>query len=110
MIRHLFFIILLVLAFGQSNAQKSSFLVLGDLHYDLSGNHNMEWLANKPDDVRQVKEYIDFTKNNWCDFMGILRKQSRDPERGWRQRKARIHCRKPSPRAMGKTGRFPCRS
>ena len=73
--RFLFFIILLVLASVQSNAQKSSFLVLGDLHYDLSGNHNIEWLANKPDDVRQVKEYIDFTKNNWSDFMGILRKQ-----------------------------------
>ena len=73
--RILFFIILLVLASVQSNAQKNSFLVLGDLHYDLSGNHNMEWLANKPDDVRQVKEYIDFTKNNWSDFMGILRKQ-----------------------------------
>lgn len=74
-IRHLFFIMLLVLASIQSDAQKSSFLVLGDLHYDLSGNHNMEWLANKPDDVRQVKEYIDFTKNNWSDFMGILRQQ-----------------------------------
>ena len=73
--RFLFFIILLALASVQSDAQKNSFLVLGDLHYDLSGNHNIEWLGNKPDDVRQVKEYIDYTKNNWSDFMGILRQQ-----------------------------------
>ncbi len=75
MIKYIFIIILLVLTSLQSYGQKSSFLVLGDLHYDLSGNHNMEWLANKPDDVRQVKEYVDYTKDNWTDFMGILRHQ-----------------------------------
>lgn len=75
MIRYLFFIILFVLASVQSNGQKSSFLILGDLHYDLPDNHNMDWLATKPDDMRQVKEYTLYTKTNWSDFMGILRNQ-----------------------------------
>lgn len=58
------------------NAQKSSFLILGDLHYDLLGDHNMEWLGTKPDDLRQVtKEYTVYTKKNWTDFMEILRQK-----------------------------------
>jgi len=73
--RYLIFIVLFVFATIQSNGQKNSFLVLGDFHYDLPDNHNMDWLETKPDDMRQVKEYTLFTKNNWSDFMGILRKQ-----------------------------------
>jgi 3',5'-cyclic AMP phosphodiesterase CpdA len=65
----------LLLVSVQSNGQKSSFIILGDLHYDLPDNHNMDWLANKPDDVRQVNEYTAYTKSNWTDFMEILRKR-----------------------------------
>jgi hypothetical protein len=55
-------------------AQKSSILVLGDLHYDLLEDHDMDWLTKKPDDLRQVtEEYTIFTKNHWSDFMKILR-------------------------------------
>jgi UDP-2,3-diacylglucosamine pyrophosphatase LpxH len=74
--KYLFFIILLAFVSFLSNAQKSSFLVLGDLHYDLAGDHDMDWLSTKPDDLRQVTtEYTVYTKNNWCDFMGILRQK-----------------------------------
>lgn len=62
-------------------AQKSSFLVLGDLHYDLIGDHDMDWLSTKPDDLRQVtKEYTVFTEKNWSDFMGVLRQKVQSGE------------------------------
>jgi len=63
------------------NAQKSSFLILGDMHYDLLGDHDMDWLNKKPDDLRQVtKEYTVYTDNNWSDFMGILRQKVQNEE------------------------------
>jgi hypothetical protein len=74
--RYLFFIILLIFVSFQSNAQKSSFLILGDLHYDLLADHDMDWLRTKPDDLRQVtKEYTVYTRENWSDFVGILRQK-----------------------------------
>lgn len=59
-----------------SSGQKSSFLVLGDLHYDLMADHDLDWLGTKPDDLRQVsKEYTVYTEKYWGDFMGILRQK-----------------------------------
>jgi len=56
--KYLIFFILLIFFSVQINAQKISFLVLGDLHYDLLDDHDMDWLGTKPDDLRQVtKEY-----------------------------------------------------
>lgn len=58
------------------NAQSQSFLILGDIHYDLLENHDMEWLNKKPDDLRQVTtEYTQFTKNNWGTFSKQLKKR-----------------------------------
>ena len=71
----LFFFILTMLISFQTIAQKSSFLVLGDLHYDLIDDHDMDWLSNKPDDLRQVKEYTAYIKDNWDDFMEIIRQK-----------------------------------
>jgi len=60
----------------QALAQKSSFLILGDLHYDLLDDHDMKWLATKPDDFRQVtQEYALYTERNWRDFMELLRQK-----------------------------------
>lgn len=57
-------------------AEKNSFLILGDIHYDLLENHDMEWLSKKPDDLRQVtKEFTQFTKNNWPTFSKILKER-----------------------------------
>lgn len=57
-----------------AHAQKQSFLVLGDIHYDLLEDHDMEWLRKKPDDLRQVTtEYTQFTKNNWPTFSKYLK-------------------------------------
>ncbi|MCS2681291.1 hypothetical protein NXV81_16075 [Bacteroides ovatus] len=54
----------------EQNEKEVSFLLLGDIHYDLLEDHDMEWLSTKPDDLRQVtKEYSVFTKNTWY---GIL--------------------------------------
>lgn len=53
----LFFILLTGLQL-KVHSQEQSFLVLGDVHYDLLENHDMNWLSKKPDDLRQVtKEY-----------------------------------------------------
>jgi hypothetical protein len=61
-----------------SVAQKSSLIMLGDLHYDLLGDHNMEWLRTKPDDLRQVtKEYTIYTEKYWNDFMSNVREKAR---------------------------------
>ncbi len=73
---------LTTLLFLQSSAQKSSLILLGDLHYDLLEDHDMNWLKNKPDDLRQVtKEYSVYTRENWNDFMTIIKKraESEDP-------------------------------
>ncbi len=51
--------------------------MLGDVHYDLLQDHDMDWLMKKPDDLRQVtKEYTVYTENNWNDFMAIIRKKA----------------------------------
>lgn len=73
----LFFILVFSLSFQPLVAQESSFLVLGDIHYDLLEDHDMNWLQTKPDDLRQVtKEYTVYTKTNWSDFAGILRQKA----------------------------------
>jgi hypothetical protein len=52
-------------------------IVLGDLHYDLLEDHDMDWLGKKPDDLRQVtKEYTIYTRDNWGDFMKIIRQKA----------------------------------
>ncbi len=63
-------------------AQKSSLIILGDLHYDLLQDHDMEWLSSKPGDLRQVtEEYSVYTEENWSDFMSLLktRAESENP-------------------------------
>lgn len=72
----LLFIFCFSIVINTSIAQKSSLIVLGDLHYDLLQDHDMEWLGLKPDDLRQVtEEYTKYTKENWNDFMAILKKR-----------------------------------
>ena len=68
--------ILLYIIFPSSYGQKSSLIVLGDIHYDLIQNHDVDWLCNKPDDMRQVKEYTLNTEKNWGDFMGVIRSKA----------------------------------
>lgn len=72
-------IILLFLISVNCTGQNSSFLVLGDLHYDILEDHDMGWLSTKPDDLRQVtEEYTVYTKKNWDDFLGILRLKAQE--------------------------------
>ncbi len=68
----LFFFSALMLA--QLSGQKSSLIILGDMHYDLLEDHDMEWLSTKPGDLRQVtEEYTVYTRENWIDFMSVLK-------------------------------------
>ena len=62
---------------SQAGAQKSSLVVLGDMHYDLLEDHDMDWLSQKPGDLRQVtEEYTVYTKEHWTDFMSALRERA----------------------------------
>ncbi len=72
----LFFIFCFIIINHTSVAQKSSFIVLGDLHYDVLQDHDMDWLKTKPDDLRQVtEEYTKYTSENWNDFTAILKRK-----------------------------------
>lgn len=52
----------------------TEFVVLGDMHYDRIENHDLVWLAEQGDDLRQVTtEYTVFTGNFWSDFTSMLR-------------------------------------
>ena len=68
---------LLVLLLINSFAQRSSLIVLGDLHYDLLEDHDMDWLKEKPGDLRQVtEEYAVYTKEHWTDFMSVIKERA----------------------------------
>ena len=68
-------LIFLSIFYGNSYAQSTKIIVLGDTHYDLLQDHDMSWLRTKPDDLRQVtEEYTVNTSKNWTDFMKIIRK------------------------------------
>lgn len=70
----LILVLILQLTATATYGQKSSLIVLGDLHYDLLSDHDMEWLKTKPDDLRQVtREYTVYTEKHWDDFMKVLR-------------------------------------
>jgi 3',5'-cyclic AMP phosphodiesterase CpdA len=67
-------LLLCIGAINNSHAQKSSLIVLGDVHYDLLQDHDMAWLSTKPGDLRQVtEEYTKYTAENWTDFTTILK-------------------------------------
>lgn len=68
-----FFVLLIV---STTIAQEQSFLVLGDIHYDRMEDHDMTWLSEKPDDLRQVKEYTQITKEIWPLFSSHLRQRA----------------------------------
>ena len=72
--KSIYLVILLLLATVYTTvAQEKSFMILGDIHYDLMEDHDMEWLKTKPDDLRQVKEYTQITKEIWPTFSNHLR-------------------------------------
>ncbi|HLP71487.1 MAG TPA: metallophosphoesterase [Bacteroidales bacterium] len=77
MMRRIIFIVLFAAVSLTGISQKSSFIVLGDIHYDKMENHDMDWLKTKPDDVRQVKEYTQITEKYWPDFISVLRNRAK---------------------------------
>ena len=75
--RVLILFIFTVLLYVQAGAQNSSLIILGDLHYDRLEDHDLDWLRQKPGDLRQVtEEYTVITKENWNDFMVLLKKRA----------------------------------
>ncbi len=55
------------------SAQSSSFILLGDVHYDQMEDHDFEWVNSKyPNDLSQIEGYVANTSANWDDFMKHL--------------------------------------
>ena len=68
---------LLIAGCNASTENQTGFIVLGDMHYDRIENHDLAWLAEQGDDLRQVTtEYTVFTNNFWSDFTALLRERS----------------------------------
>ena len=61
---------IILLAFGAANAQANessaySFVYLGDIHFDNNSHHDFDWVrANKPNDIRQIEDYVRITENH----------------------------------------------
>jgi hypothetical protein len=48
---------------GGSAGPAYSFVYLGDIHFDRMSHHDLEWVrANKPNDIRQINEYVASTE------------------------------------------------
>ena len=78
MIRVILCVHIIVLALGAVNAQGNrpgsaySFVYLGDMHFDKNSHHDFEWVkANKPNDIRQIDDYVRITENH---TPGLLRR------------------------------------
>lgn len=74
---HILLISLLVIA--TSYAQPGSLILLGDLHYDRMEDHVMDYLADKPGDLNQVRQYTELTEKHWVDFMKVIQEKAVDP-------------------------------
>lgn len=63
-------IYVVLLVFGLINAYgiepvEYSFVYLGDIHFDKNSHHDFEWVkANKPNDIRQIEDYVRITENH----------------------------------------------
>jgi len=69
---------IIVLTLGTATAQGNrpgpaySFVYLGDIHFDKRSHHDFEWVkANKPNDIRQIEDYVRITENH---TPGLLRR------------------------------------
>ena len=66
---------IIFLAFGLINAQAGeidaySFVYLGDIHFDKNSHHDFDWVnANKPNDIRQIENYVRITENHTPDLL-----------------------------------------
>jgi 3',5'-cyclic AMP phosphodiesterase CpdA len=55
------------------------FVLLGDLHYDKLEHHDLDWLGrDKPDDLRQVKDYSRLTREVLPQLFSTVRQTIRD--------------------------------
>ena len=55
------------------SAQNSSLIVLGDLHYNLQNDHDLNWLESQAGDlVQESKDYSYYTNKYWDSFMEIV--------------------------------------
>ncbi len=62
-----------------ANKSPFSFVLLGDLHFDKLEHHDLEWLQReKPDDLRQVRDYTRITREIQPKLFGTLRETIAD--------------------------------
>jgi len=61
--------------------QEENFILIGDVHYDLLENHDIDWLTQKGDDLRQVtKGYTIYTADNWQAFSATIKEEALDAD------------------------------
>lgn len=64
------------------SSHSQSLLVMGDIHYDRLEDHDMEWLATRGDNLRQItQEYTVWTRDNWPAFSAHVSTVVKDPSR-----------------------------
>jgi len=70
MTRVILYVHIILLVFGLIDANGNdtteySFLYLGDIHFDKNSHHDFDWVqANKPNDIRQIENYVRITENH----------------------------------------------
>ena len=76
---------IILLTLGVINAHGNetsaySFVYLGDIHFDRKSHHDFNWVrANKPNDIRQIEDYVRITENH---TPGLLRRIQSSIESG----------------------------
>lgn len=68
-------------SFGPSRRDAFSFVLLGDLHFDKPEHHDMTWLNDKPDDVRQSVNYSRITADIMPHLFATVRETIADLNR-----------------------------
>ena len=72
-INHFIVIFALFMCPFAMRAQSSSFILLGDTHYDKMEDHDFQWVNTyQAADLSQIEGYTANTKTNWDDFMKLL--------------------------------------
>jgi UDP-2,3-diacylglucosamine pyrophosphatase LpxH len=68
-------IIILLVSFQNTNAQSSSIIVLGDLHYNIHSDHDTTYLKNRGL-LEESLDYADNTEKYWTPFMKIIKQKA----------------------------------
>lgn len=76
-LRRLIFVGILAGSVLSLSAQNTSFIVLGDMHYDRLDDHDLDYVMTRPQDFKQIfNEYPQYTAFFMKKFLAVVRKQT----------------------------------